>query len=481
MLTGAGERAFCTGADMKQSGNKTGLEYWAAARPGGFGGLALRETLDVPVIARVNGHALGGGMEMVLGCDIVVAAENASFGLPEPRVGRLALDGGIAILPRRIPHVWAMGMLLTGRRVPAAEALRLGLVNEVVPQAGLDAAVDRWLADILACAPLSVKAIKQMVRSGAGLSPQEAQQAAPAGPGRRPSVDRSGRGRTGVHREAPAAVAGPLMTYVVTSTCIDVKDGICQKVCPVECIYEGGRMMYIQPDECINCGICVSVCPVQAIYEDVDVPAAEAGLHCRQRRVLRRRRHRLGTPRAASRLTYVSTLDVPLVKRFPVNANPEAAYLQTAGCSALTPTCTMRGLSTPDTPTYLKTRLSISRLRAAWMPPSSRAGDQRPEGRGLRLLGGIGVEGEVDAGVGEIGMALGIGDPEFLDRRFGRDVLERCVDLGRLHASLLGGGDVVRGEHRLADHVLGEDLFTIRRPGRSAAGGQADEEQREPN
>ena len=65
------------------------------------------------------------------------------------------------------------------------------------------------------------------------------------------------------------------MTYVVTSTCIDVKDGICQKVCPVECIYEGGRMMYIQPDECIGSGICVSVCPVQAIYEDVDVPAEE--------------------------------------------------------------------------------------------------------------------------------------------------------------------------------------------------------------
>ncbi len=175
VLTGAGERAFCTGADMKQSGNKTGLEYWAAARPGGFGGLSLRETLDVPVIARVNGHALGGGMEMVLGCDIVVAADNASFGLPEPRVGRLALDGGIAILPRRIPHVWAMGMLLTGRRVPAAEALAFGLVNEVVPQAGLDEAVDRWIAGILACAPLSVKAVKQMVRRGAGLSPQEAQ------------------------------------------------------------------------------------------------------------------------------------------------------------------------------------------------------------------------------------------------------------------------------------------------------------------
>jgi len=79
VLTGVGDRAFCTGADMKQSGNKTGLEYWAAARPGGFGGLALRETLDVPVIGRVNGHALGGGMEMVLGCDIVVAAEKATW------------------------------------------------------------------------------------------------------------------------------------------------------------------------------------------------------------------------------------------------------------------------------------------------------------------------------------------------------------------------------------------------------------------
>ena len=96
ILTGSGERAFSTGADMKAGGGMTGLEYWAAARPGGFGGIALRDTLDVPVIARVNGHALGGGFEMVLGCDIVVAAENATFGLPEPRVGRLALDGGIA-------------------------------------------------------------------------------------------------------------------------------------------------------------------------------------------------------------------------------------------------------------------------------------------------------------------------------------------------------------------------------------------------
>jgi crotonobetainyl-CoA hydratase len=175
VLTGAGERAFCTGADMKAGGGLNGLDYWAAPRPGGFGGIALRDTLDVPVIARVNGHALGGGMEMMLGCDIVIAAESASFGLPEPRVGRLALDGGIAILPRRIPHVWAMGMLLTGKRISAAEALRFGLVNEVVAATDLDGAVERWVADILSCAPLSVRAIKQMVRAGENLSAKEAQ------------------------------------------------------------------------------------------------------------------------------------------------------------------------------------------------------------------------------------------------------------------------------------------------------------------
>src|SRR5262249_34443980 len=108
VLSGAGDRAFCSGADMKAAQTTgTGLDYWAAPRPGGFGGIALRDTLDVPVLARVNGYALGGGMEMVLGCDIVIAASTARFGLPEPRVGRIPLDGGVALLPRRIPHVWA--------------------------------------------------------------------------------------------------------------------------------------------------------------------------------------------------------------------------------------------------------------------------------------------------------------------------------------------------------------------------------------
>ena len=173
VLTGAGDRAFCAGADVKNVG-KTGLEYWADGRPNGFGGIALRQTLDVPVIARVNGHALGGGFEMVLGCDIVVAAEEATFAFPEPRLGRIPLDGGMVLLQRQIPFRAAMGVLMTGRRVKAAEALALGIANEVVPRTGLDAAVDRWLADILACAPLSIRSIKQTVCRTAHLTAAEA-------------------------------------------------------------------------------------------------------------------------------------------------------------------------------------------------------------------------------------------------------------------------------------------------------------------
>ncbi|HEX2556449.1 MAG TPA: enoyl-CoA hydratase-related protein [Microvirga sp.] len=177
ILTGAGERAFCAGADMKGGSGASGVEYWAMERPGGFGGIALRETLDVPVIARVNGHAMGGGFEMVLGCDIVIAAEEASFALPEARVGRMPLDGGMTLLQRQIPFRQAMGILLTGRRVPAREAHAMGLVNEVVPRAGLDAAVERWAAEVLACAPLSVRAIKQVVRRTAHMTAREAQAA----------------------------------------------------------------------------------------------------------------------------------------------------------------------------------------------------------------------------------------------------------------------------------------------------------------
>ncbi|KIF78282.1 crotonase [Streptomyces sp. 150FB] len=178
VLTGGGDRAFCTGADMSaEAVGRTGLEYWADLDPNGFGGLSLRATLDVPVIARVNGYALGGGMEMVLGCDIVVAAEHARFGLPEPRVGRVPLDGGVTQLVRRLPHTQAMSLLLTGRRASAGELAGMGLVNEVVPAEQLDDAVDRWVADVLTCAPTSLRAIKQMVQRTAHLTSREARAA----------------------------------------------------------------------------------------------------------------------------------------------------------------------------------------------------------------------------------------------------------------------------------------------------------------
>lgn len=176
VLTGAGDRAFCVGADMKGNDpSMSGLEYWAKSRPGGFGGIALRNTLDIPVVARVNGYAVGGGFEMVLGCDLVIAADNAQFGLPEPRVGRMPLDGGMVLLPRIIPEKWAMGMLLTGRRIKASEAYAMGIVNEVAPVGELDEVVDRWVSEIVSCAPLSLRAIKQSHRRTAHLSPIEAQ------------------------------------------------------------------------------------------------------------------------------------------------------------------------------------------------------------------------------------------------------------------------------------------------------------------
>ena len=175
VLTGAGERAFCVGADMKGQPASSGLDYWARARPGGFGGIALRDTLNLPVIARVNGFALGGGFEMVLGCDIVVACEEASFGLPEPLVGRLPLDGGMTLLPRQLPHRLAMGMLLTGQRISAATALEYGLINAAVPRTDLDATTAKWVDQILACAPLSVQAIKQVVRQTSAMTPIQAQ------------------------------------------------------------------------------------------------------------------------------------------------------------------------------------------------------------------------------------------------------------------------------------------------------------------
>ncbi|MCH9010800.1 MAG: enoyl-CoA hydratase/isomerase family protein, partial [Chloroflexi bacterium] len=131
-----------------------------------FGGITSNFTCWKPIIAAVNGFALGGGFELALACDIIIAADHAEVGLPEPRVGLVAGAGGVHRLPRHIPLKIAMGMMLTARRIPIKEAYRLGLVNEVVPLADLMPTAEKWAADILEVAPLSARASKQMATSG---------------------------------------------------------------------------------------------------------------------------------------------------------------------------------------------------------------------------------------------------------------------------------------------------------------------------
>jgi enoyl-CoA hydratase/carnithine racemase len=171
ILTGEGDKAFCAGSDLKQAqqAERPPQPYWLTFKPGGFGGLTERFGMVKPVIAAVNGFALGGGCELAMACDIVVAAQHARFGLPEPRVGFTASDGGIHRLVRQVPLKIAMGVLLTGMPMSADDAHRWGLVNEVVPAEELMPAARRWADAILECAPLSVRASKQAALGGLGL------------------------------------------------------------------------------------------------------------------------------------------------------------------------------------------------------------------------------------------------------------------------------------------------------------------------
>lgn len=166
VLRSAGERAFCVGADMK-SDDPEGLDYWLRPQPFGFGGISNR-AVGVPTVARVQGHALGGGFEMVLACDIAIAAAGATFGLPEVLVGRVPLDGGVRLLAEAVPPKVARELLLTGRRIDAEEARALGLVNRVVEADRLDEAVDEAVERLLRGAPLSQRAIKDALGRGGG-------------------------------------------------------------------------------------------------------------------------------------------------------------------------------------------------------------------------------------------------------------------------------------------------------------------------
>ncbi len=162
IITGAGERAFSAGNDLKWQASGGEMR----SPPSGFAGLTSRFDLAKPLIAAVNGVAMGGGFEIALACDLIIASESAVFALPEPRVGLAALAGGLHRLPRAIGTKRAMGMILTGRRVSAREGLELGFVNEVVAPGDLLTAARRWAAQICEASPMSVRASKAAVLRG---------------------------------------------------------------------------------------------------------------------------------------------------------------------------------------------------------------------------------------------------------------------------------------------------------------------------
>ena len=172
IVTGAGDKAFSAGNDLKYTASHRG-EPMPRAK-GGFAGITARFDINKPIIAAVNGFALGGGFEIALACDIIIAAEHARFGLPEPRVGLMAAAGGVHRLPRQIPLKIAMGMMLTGRHITAAEAHRLGIVNEVVAAKDLIGTAERWAAEIMECSPLSIQASKEAAYQGLHLSIEQA-------------------------------------------------------------------------------------------------------------------------------------------------------------------------------------------------------------------------------------------------------------------------------------------------------------------
>lgn len=162
ILTGAGERAFSAGNDLKYQAEGGTLDKAAS----GFGGLTERFDRTKPVIAAVNGVAMGGGFELALACDVIIAARNALFGLPEPRVGLAALAGGLHRLPRVVPQKQAMGMILTGRHVPAAEGYELGFVTELVDEGEALDAARRFAELVLECSPVSIRTSLDVVREG---------------------------------------------------------------------------------------------------------------------------------------------------------------------------------------------------------------------------------------------------------------------------------------------------------------------------
>jgi crotonobetainyl-CoA hydratase len=170
IITGTG-RFFSAGWDL--SAAVAGEAIDADHGPGGFAGLTEFFTLDKPVIAAVNGLAIGGGFELALAADLMVAADTAEFALPEVKLGMMADSGGVLRLPKRLPRAIAAELLLTGRRMGAAEAQRWGLVNRVVPLADLAAAAQALARELVVAAPLALAAVKQVLRATEAVSVED--------------------------------------------------------------------------------------------------------------------------------------------------------------------------------------------------------------------------------------------------------------------------------------------------------------------
>jgi enoyl-CoA hydratase/carnithine racemase len=170
VITGSGDKAFSAGMDLKAFARGEGAEITAAA--GGFAGLTTRD-FPKPIIAAVNGSALAGGFEIMLSCDLVVAADHAMFGIPEAKRGLIAGAGGLIRMPKRLPMAVALEMAMTGEPIDAARAHALGLVNRVVPAASL---LDEALAlagTIAASAPLAVRYSKSVMKQSAEVPESE--------------------------------------------------------------------------------------------------------------------------------------------------------------------------------------------------------------------------------------------------------------------------------------------------------------------
>lgn len=170
ILTGAGDQAFSAGADLVAlskalSGGGDGVPMNVP-----FGGITRGFECWKPIIAAINGYCLAGGLEVALSCDIRIAAEHATFGLPEPKRAIIPGAGGTQRLPRTVPRAFAMELLLTGERFDAQTALRFGLVSRVVAADQLRATVDDIAGKILECGPLAVRAIKQAATQGLGMT-----------------------------------------------------------------------------------------------------------------------------------------------------------------------------------------------------------------------------------------------------------------------------------------------------------------------